>query len=140
MHHWLPWIENHADLIGWLVAGSVVMFFGTLLLVPVIVVRIPQDYFAHEHRPQQTWMPNHPVLRLFVIFVKNSLGAVLLLVGVALLVLPGQGILTMLIGLMLMDFPGKYRLEKWLVRKGPTLRGLNWLRRKAGREPFDVAG
>jgi hypothetical protein len=56
------------------------------------------------------------------------------LMGVAMLVLPGQGVLTIITGLLLLDFPGKYRFERWLVRRGPVLRGVNWLRDRAGRQ------
>jgi hypothetical protein len=48
------------------------------------------------------------------------------------LILPGQGILTVLIAIALMDFPGKYRLEKSMVRREPVFKALNWMRRKAG--------
>ncbi len=54
------------------------------------------------------------------------------------LVTPGQGIVTLLIGLLLMNFPGKYRVERWLVLQPGVLRGLNWLRQKRGHQPFDA--
>jgi hypothetical protein len=52
------------------------------------------------------------------------------------LLLPGQGVLTILIGIVLLDFPGKYRLERWAVRHRPVYRSINWLRR--GREPIEL--
>ncbi len=67
---------------------------------------------------------------------KNALGYLFVLMGIAMLVLPGQGILTIMIGVTLLDFPGKYRLERWLVSRRPVLRSINWLRRCAGREPL----
>ncbi len=65
---------------------------------------------------------------------KNLLGLVVLVIGIAMLVLPGQGVLTIVTGLLLMDFPGKYRFERWLVHQRPVLLGVNWLRGKAGRQ------
>jgi len=56
--------------------------------------------------------------------------------GIIMLVLPGQGIFTILIGIMLLNFPGKYRLERWIVARRPVLRSINWLRRRAGRAPL----
>ncbi len=53
------------------------------------------------------------------------------------LVTPGQGLLTLLIGLLLLNFPGKYRLERWLVRRPGVLRTLNWVRRRRGQEHFE---
>jgi hypothetical protein len=54
------------------------------------------------------------------------------------LVTPGQGILTLLIGLMLMNFPGKYHVERWLVMRPGVMRGMNWLRARRGQALFDV--
>jgi hypothetical protein len=138
MHDVLTWLKAHSHLLWWLAALSAVMFVLTLVLVPVIVVRIPSDYFLHKTRPRIDWLPNHRLLRGLVIVGKNLLGALLFLVGIAMLVLPGQGILTMLIGLMLMDFPSTYRLERWLVRQGPTLRGINWMRARAKQAPLEM--
>ena len=72
------------------------------------------------------------------LILKNTVGALLLVVGIAMLVLPGQGILTILMGLMLSDVPGKRRLELWLVKRPPVLRALNWMREKGGKEPFEL--
>ena len=49
------------------------------------------------------------------------------------LFIPGQGLLTIAIGLLLVDFPGKYRLERWLISRRPIIRVVNWMRRRAGR-------
>jgi len=56
--------------------------------------------------------------------------------GIVMLVLPGQGILTIVIGLMLSNFPGKYRLERWLVMRPRVLRTINWLRQRSKRNPL----
>ena len=52
------------------------------------------------------------------------------------LVLPGQGILTILVGFTLLDFPGKFRLQRWIVTRRGVLESINWVRKKAGREPL----
>ncbi len=67
---------------------------------------------------------------------KNALGYIFVVAGFIMLVLPGQGIFTILIGIMLLNFPGKYRLEQWIVARRPVLRSINWLRRRAGRAPL----
>ena len=51
------------------------------------------------------------------------------------LVTPGQGVLTIVVGMLLFDFPGKFRLERWLVTRPTVWRSINWLRERAGREP-----
>ena len=68
---------------------------------------------------------------------KNTLGAVLVLGGLAMLVLPGQGVLSILIGTSLLSLPGKRRLERWIVRSRAVMRGLNWIRRRAGQPPLE---
>ena len=49
----------------------------------------------------------------------------------------GQGLLTLLVGLLLMNFPGKYQLERWLVGRPGVLAALDWLRQRKGEPPFD---
>ncbi len=52
------------------------------------------------------------------------------------LVTPGQGIITIFLGLFLMEFPGKRKLELKFIKHNPTFKALNWLRNKAGKSPF----
>ena len=64
------------------------------------------------------------------------LGAIFIVAGIAMIFLPGQGAITILIGITLTDFPGKYRLERWLVTRRPILRSINWLRERRGHPPL----
>jgi len=123
----------------WLLLGVVsgVFFIATLIAIPVLIVRLPNDYFIQNHR--RTWLQNrHPALRVSAYVIKNLLGYVFLLVGVAMLVLPGQGILTMLIGVSLMDFPGKQKLQRKLIGQPAVLRTINRIRQKFGKKPLVV--
>ena len=61
-----------------------------------------------------------------------------LLLGIMLLVLPGQGILTIIVGIILVDFPMKYRLERWLVSRKKVLKSMNWLRKRANKKPLKL--
>ena len=128
----ISWLRAHEVLLWWLGFGSAAMFFLSLAAVPWLVVRIPPDYFTREHRPPLRWVRMHPVLKTLLRLAKNALGAVLVTMGVAMLVLPGQGILTILLGVMFLDFPGKYRLERWLAGLPAVFRALNWVRHRAG--------
>jgi hypothetical protein len=78
------------------------------------------------------------VLHLLGLLGKNLLGIVLVCTGVAMLVFPGQGILTILIGLMLINFPGKRALEQRLVRRPAVLRTMNWMRAKAHQPALEL--
>jgi hypothetical protein len=135
----LAWIEHHQVILWTLGAASVVVFLGSILLMPALAVRIRPDYFTHARRPPSRWADQHPLVRQTLRVGKNVLGCVFMLAGIAMLVLPGQGLLTLLIGFLMVDFPGKYRFEKWLVRRRYVLRPINWLRRRAGRDPLQVA-
>jgi hypothetical protein len=37
---------------------------------------------------------------------------------------------------MLLDLPGKRKIERRLIRLKPVLRPINWLRRRFRKEPF----
>ncbi|MBN1141752.1 MAG: hypothetical protein JXB25_08175 [Deltaproteobacteria bacterium] len=134
----MEWIGAMGVRFWWLAPLSLATFLVSLLLVPVLVVRIPRDYFTHAERPGTLWRHRHPLLRFSFLAAKNLLGVFLLLIGMAMLVLPGQGLLTLFLGLVLIDIRGKYRLERWLVGKRPVLRSLNWLRRRAGHPALRV--
>ena len=114
---------------------SVVMFFGTILLIPVIIIRLRVDYFLHDE--ERVWMAEyHPVLRYVGLTVKNTVGLVFLLAGIAMLVLPGQGLLTIVIGVSLLDFPGKRTIEHRLLTKPMVFQAMNAIRQKFGKPPF----
>ncbi len=129
------WLEDHKAIVAIISAASVVMFFGSLLLLPVLVIRLPADYFLR--RPVRDWPTRHPVWHLALIIGKNILGVIVLLAGLAMLVLPGQGLLTILFGLILMDFPRKRQLERHLIKIQPVRAAANWIRQGYGRPPFE---
>jgi hypothetical protein len=114
--------------------ASIVLFVGTLAGIPWFVARLPVDYFkrAEDHPSAIAKAP----LRIAFHVGKNLLGGLLLLMGIAMLVLPGQGLLTIVVALVLLDFPGKRRLERRIVSRPRVLGALNALRRRAGREPL----
>lgn len=131
----IQWIQNHPAVI-WCLAVSVITFVGTLVAIPILVARIPADYFVYKQRRPTPWAKQHEIVRWTLRTTKNSLGVIFVLMGIAMLVLPGQGVLTILVGIMLIDFPGKYRFQRWLVMRRPVLRSINWLRQRAGRKPL----
>jgi hypothetical protein len=115
---------------------SVLTFIGTLVVLPVLVARMPADYFMRDRQSHAAHQ--HMALRVIGLVIKNVVGLVFILAGVAMLVLPGQGILTILIGLSLMNFPGKQALEKRFVQQPAVLQAINWIRHKAGQPPLKV--
>lgn len=122
----------------WLAALSIVLFIGTLIAIPFILVRLSADYF--DLRVPRPWMQNHhPVLRVVGHIVKNVMGAVFLFAGFLMLFLPGQGVLTMLIGVSMLDFPGKRKLEAKLISQPAVLSVVNSMRKRRGKPPFVLA-
>jgi hypothetical protein len=136
----LDWLREYATLLWWLGVGSALMFAGTLLLIPILIARLPADYFTKAPRAQPDWGHRHPALRTTVVVLRNVVGVVVVLAGIAMLVLPGQGLLAILVGLTLIDFPGRTRLLRSLVQKRPVALTLNWIRVRAGRPPLEIPG
>ncbi|MCP4486739.1 MAG: hypothetical protein GY820_05375 [Gammaproteobacteria bacterium] len=127
------WFYNNEAIVWWLIFLSTMSVLVTFLVVPVILVKLPKDYFSFPHRHRIPWGSRHPVLRLPVFLLKNVTGLVFIATGILMLVLPGQGILTVFMGLILMEFPGKYRAERWLVSRPSVFKMINWVRLKAGK-------
>jgi len=111
-----------------------VSFVISLTIVSFIMVKIPPDYF-HKDRPRDLWSDRHPAVRVLGLFAKNVLGVVLVVLGVVMSIpgVPGQGILTILLGIMLLDFPGKRALEHKLVSTPQVLKTINKLRHRFGK-------
>jgi hypothetical protein len=130
-------LQNEALLVG-LFIFSVACFVASLIGIPFLIARVDADYFLHRRplRPPGGWT----TWRAIRTVLKNVVGAILVLAGIAMLLLPGQGLLTLLVGVLLTDFPGKFALEQWLVRRRSVLRALNWIRRRAGKPPLRVDG
>ena len=130
-------LADWQQLLLWASGLSLFAVVATVVGVPWVVTRLPHDYFARAER--MTWRKSFDgsILTVILLALKNLLGLLLVALGLIMLVTPGQGILTLLIGLMLMNFPGKYQMERWLVSRRGVLRGLNWLRHRRGQSPFD---
>src|SRR5438270_309056 len=90
--------------IAWSLVLAVALFAGSIAVVVFLIVQLPANYLC---RTPGRWGERHPIFRWGWLILKNLLGGVLVALGVLMLVLPGQGILTIVIGIILLDFPGK---------------------------------
>jgi hypothetical protein len=115
---WQPLLEQLQPLLPILTVTGVVMALASMMAIPWLLVRMPRDYFNTPSRPLHYRGP----LAWVVWVVRNVLALVLLAAGVLMLILPGQGILTILIALMVSTFPGKYRMERAIMRRPRVLR------------------
>jgi hypothetical protein len=127
------WVAEHPVLVAQLVLVSLALAVVYAVGVFFAVIHMSSDYFAHKAPAETTWRRRHPLLRLLFRGLKNVAGGGLVLLGLTMLVLPGQGILTILIGLTFLDFPGKRRLEIWIVQRPSIRGGLDRVRKTAGR-------
>jgi hypothetical protein len=130
------WVSDHQQLLVWAGIVSLMVFILSLLALPWLVAKIPEDYFLPKKRQPTAWKQLHPVIRLLALMGKNLMGYGLIMAGLLMLFLPGQGILTLVMGLLLIDYPGKFRLERKLAKTPAILNSLNWLRRKAKKPPL----
>ena len=133
----MEFLSNWQQPLLWASGLSLLALIATIVGVPWVVTRLPKDYFVRSERVVWRASFDTPLLSLITSMLKNLLGLLLVVLGLIMLVTPGQGIVTLLIGLLLMNFPGKYHLERWLVLRPGVLKGLNWLRRRQGQSPFD---
>lgn len=112
---------------------SGVLFFVSLFGASWAVRRLPPDYLLHDAEPSSA-----RGLARGWLFLRNGLGGVLLVMGVIMLALPGQGLLTILAAFTIMSFPGKRRLEHKLMVIPSVLKTINGLRRRSGHPPLIV--
>ncbi len=111
-------------------------FIASLAAVIAVLVRIPPGYFRKNY--VSPLASQHRVIRWTGTIVKNVLGALLIVLGLLLSLpgVPGQGLLTILIGVMLLNFPGKRRLERWLISRPSVLATINSLRARFDKPPL----
>jgi len=105
------------------------------LIVGVVIVKIPENYFSshyvHDFLPNSSWLT-----RWGAVVAKNIAGLVLVIAGIIMLIGPGQGILTILIGLVLMDIPGKRPFEARIIKQPTVPAVVNNLRAKYNKPPL----
>lgn len=133
----IDWILSNQATLSRVGALAGVTALAGLLAVPWLLVRMPADYFACRGEGLGA---NAPVARKLLRFGKNLLGAVFLLVGLAMIVLPGPGFLVILVGVSMLSFPGKRELMCKLAGAPAVLKPINHLRRRAGVPPLVIGG
>ena len=126
----------YKNLILWIGSISLFIFVFSLISLKWLVVLIPVDYFLIKKKYKFKY--NNPYLwYLFAVF-KKIIGYTLILGGIMMLVLPGQGVFTIIIGLMLSNYPGKYVIEKKFIAIPAILKSINWLRAKSNAPPLKI--
>jgi hypothetical protein len=132
---------NFLRPLGWwgALAVSLALVAGSIVLAVVMVVRWPVGKFKGSDVPP-FWVGRHPIVRIAGLAVKNLIGYLIVLLGIAMAIpgVPGQGLLLILIGMTLVDFPGKRRVERRLIAIPSVLRVVNLLRKRFGHTGLEI--
>jgi len=124
------WISKEAVL--WI--SGIALSIG-VIVIPWILVEMPADAFTNVKR--YSWLEKKPAsVRIPFRILKNLLAFGLILLGAVMFVTPGPGMFPILLGLLLADFPGKLKLQRWILSKPHVMNSMNWLRRKFRRPPL----
>jgi hypothetical protein len=117
----------------------VVTFLVNLGIVSLILVKLPANYFKMNHKAK-FWSGPKPALHAAKFIGKNVLGFLLVVIGIVLSIpgVPGQGLLTILLGVMLLDFPGKSSLERKLLSRPEIVKAINRLRSRFHKPSLEL--
>jgi hypothetical protein len=116
---------------AWLIGIVTLLIFGGSLVVTVgLIITLPDDYWRRTSRT--AGRKGHPLQSL----VRNIAAVCLLTAGVIMLLMPGQGILTLLAGFFISDFPCRRRVIDALLKSSRIQGSLNHLRKRFGKDPF----
>lgn len=136
---WLYGIWESLTL--WQILFGVGMFLFSLLFsfvsIGIVMVKIPANYFSSHY--VQDFLPDKPwLVRWSAVILKNVFGLFLILLGIVLSLpgVPGQGILTILLGLIMMDIPYKRPLEARIIKRPTVLAAVNKLRARYKKPPL----
>jgi hypothetical protein len=116
--------------------GSVALSFGA---IAIVMIKIPANYFSTHYK--HDFLPGSPfIVRWGAVIAKNIFGVFLILLGLALSLpgVPGQGILTILLGLIMLDIPGKRPLEARIIKRPAVLAAINNLRARYSKPPLEL--
>lgn len=126
------------DVLLWLLTFGLT-FFISIGLIVLVLVKLPANYFSSHYQadflPNTTWY-----VRWGALILKNILGVFLIALGIILSVpgVPGQGFLTILLGLIMLDIPGKRPIEAKIIGRPPVLAAANKIRHRYGKPPLQL--
>lgn len=136
------WLTEFWQSLTWtklLIGGGIFLasFAFSFAAIAVVLIKLPANYFSTHYRqdflPDSSW-----AVRWGAVIAKNLFGVFLILLGIVLSLpgVPGQGILTILLGLIMLDIPGKRPLEAKIIQRPTVLAAANKLRTRWGKPPL----
>ena len=138
MIEWIAdWAQAHETLL-WVLGGfSFLIFAVSLVVLPIIIIKMPRDYLSSPDTSIRSFKHGSAWDRTYLVG-KNVIAVLLILAGLAMLLLPGQGLLTLVIGLSMLNFPRKRVLIKKILAQKKVLDTANWLRKKGEKPPLEA--
>jgi hypothetical protein len=129
------WISKETLL--WVSTASGIGLLIIAIVIPWLIVKMPGDYFSHPKRYNR--LDRKPAMvRIPLRILKNILAIALLVLGGIMFLTPASGLFPILLGVALADFPGKHKLERWILCRDSIRNSMNWLRRKFRRKPVEM--
>jgi len=127
----VTWLSQNTSILAAVAGFSLFLLTTSLLATPWVLARLPANYFSKPPAVKP-----RSARRLCASVVKTVLGSLMILAGIAMMFTPGPGLVCLVLGMALCEFPGKHRLLKRVIRRPSVFSTLNWLRRKASKPPF----
>lgn len=117
------------------ISFTVITIIASYGLIVIGMIKIPANYFSSTY-VKEIKHDEHFTLRWTMFIVKNVIGFLLIIAGIIMIFTPGPGVPTILLGLMMMDVPGKRPLEAKLIQRPMVLSAVNELRARYNKPPL----
>jgi len=114
---------------------TIITIIASYGLVVIGMIKIPADYFSSSY-VKEINRDKHFSIRWAAFIVKNVIGFLLIVAGFIMIFTPGPGVPTILLGLIMMDIPGKRPFEAKLIQRPMVLSAVNDLRAKYNKPPL----
>ena len=129
----LSWLDQYKLLFSSFAVLGVLLLVTSLVATPWLVARLPKDYLIKAGLRQKPRGVIHTVLY----YARAILGLILVVFGLVLMLTPGPGLVVLIVGISLAEFPGKQRLLVSIATQPSVLKSLNWMRTRRGKQPFE---
>ena len=129
------WDSLTGGRIVWGLTFTLITIIASYALIVLGMVKIPADYFSSSYVKKAN-KKQHFSLRWSALIIKNLVGFLLIVAGVIMIFTPGPGVPTILLGLIMMDIPGKRPLEARLIQRPMVLSAVNELRARYNKPPL----
>ena len=72
-HELSQWFQERETLAAWIAGTSLFTLVASAIAVPIVVRRIPSDYFLEKGEETEELRKSHPFLRIFFLIFKQPI-------------------------------------------------------------------